>query len=402
MAAEWKSPSPGQASPAVLDALGPQGRDALIESYEQGASADIAAGVDFTARLNAAPGAARAAYLRRLDLLNALPLGDLTGKVCVDFGVGNRGFGASFPRLQKCGKAIGIDFALTAVNASAEVSAGGQAPYGRNFVYLTSRGDHIDLPDASADVIYAGESIERIENVDGFLEEAHRILKPGGLLVLTTIQPDPETSCGPVAFPVWRAPEAPPGLMKRLSRITPRKVISRVGQMVRGNPSLRRIARFVKRGLVGAPPAPVAAPLAVAAAGHTASPEHLGGLVYADLCKFLASRFEVLQAHGYGDLLENSPAPQPEASQVAQRPEHSRGIILLARKRSDYKPAGGYRQRRYPHHCHNLRIHGGPWEITGLHRTLNGRLATGGEASWLTLPVREPLQSFGLLQARPH
>src|SRR5207248_3753082 len=65
----------------------------------------------------------------------------------------------------------------------------------------------------------------------------------------------------------------------------------------------------------------------------------------------------------------------------------ARGIVLLARKRADYRPAGRYRQRRYTHESHDLRLHGGPWEVTGLHRALSGRLATGGEASWLTLPV---------------
>jgi tRNA (mo5U34)-methyltransferase len=386
------SPSPAA---AVLDALGPQDRDALLVSYEQGACAEITAGGDFTARLQGAPAAVRAAHQRRLELLDTLPLGDLAGKVCVDFGVGSRGFAASFPKLQNCGQAVGIDFSLAALKSSAEISARGQAPYGRNYKYLTSRGDRIDLPDGSVDVVYAGESIERVENIDAFLEEAHRILKPGGLLILTTIQAAPEAPCAPGAAPVFRAPEAPPGLVKRLARITPRKVFKRVGQMVRANPSLRRIARFVKRGLVGSPPAPVASPLAGVAAGTpAANPEQLGGLTYADLRRFLTARFDVLAAHGYagpvdgpGALGLDTAAAQAWALQFADEPERARGVVLLARKRADYRPAGRYRQRRYGHDSHDLRLHGGPWEVTGLHRALSGRLATGGEASWLTLPV---------------
>src|SRR5262249_1822172 len=170
------SASLSQPGPAVLDALDPHGRDALLQSYEQGAREEIAAGGHVADRLQGAPAVVRAAYQRRLELLDALPLGDLSGKVCVHFGVGSRGFAASFPKLQPCGTAIGVDFAPAAVTASAEISARGQAPYGRNFTYLTSRGDRISLPDASADVIYAGESIERVESADAFVEEAHRIL----------------------------------------------------------------------------------------------------------------------------------------------------------------------------------------------------------------------------------
>jgi tRNA (mo5U34)-methyltransferase len=384
-----------QFGPAVLDTIDPHGRDALLESYEQGAREDIAAGGDLADRLQGAPAVVRAAYQRRLELLDALPLGDLTGKVCVHFGVGSRGFAASFPKLQDCGTAIGVDFSLAAVTASAEISARGQAPYGRNVRYLTSRGDRINLPDASADVIYADESIERVENADAFLEEAHRILKPGGLLVLTTIQADPEASCVPAVIPTFRAPAVRPGLIKRLSRITPRKVFARVGQLVRANPSLRRIARFVKRRLVGAPPAPVVAPLAgLAAEGPAVNPEHLGGLTYADLLGFLSARFNLVQAHGYGGPVAdpgarrlNAAAAQAQATQLADQPERARGIVLLARKRADYQPGGHYRQRRYTHESHDLRLRGGPWEVTGLHRALSGRLATGGEASWLTLPV---------------
>src|SRR5262249_51403954 len=210
------SASLSQPGPAVLDALDSHGRDALLESYEPAAREEIAAGGDVAGRLQGAPAAVRAAYQRRLELLDALPLGDLTGKVCVDFGVGSRGFAASFPKLQQCGTAVGVDFSLAAVTASAEITARGQAPYGRNVVYLTSRGDRIDLPDASADVIYAGESIERVENADAFLEEAHRILKPGGLLVLTTVQAAPEAPCEPAVIPVFRAPAARPGLITRL------------------------------------------------------------------------------------------------------------------------------------------------------------------------------------------
>ena len=41
-------------------------------------------------------------------------------------------------------------------------------------------------PDASFDAVFSIEGIEHLENRFNFLREAHRILKPGGLLIITT------------------------------------------------------------------------------------------------------------------------------------------------------------------------------------------------------------------------
>jgi tRNA (mo5U34)-methyltransferase len=41
---------------------------------------------------------------------------------------------------------------------------------------------------------------------------------------------------------------------------------------------------------------------------------------------------------------------------------------------------------RHRHDGGEVHYRGGPWEVTGLHRALTGRLASGGEASWLLLP----------------
>src|SRR5262245_33302976 len=159
MSAAERAPALGR-GPAVIDTLARQRRDQLIESYEQGFRAASEAGGDSAGHLG------QAADRRRLELLDGLPLGDLSGKVVVDFGVGGRGFGHGFPALRRCGRAVGIDFSLAAVRASAEVSARGGFPYGANYTYLTSRGDRIDLPDGGADVVYAGDSVERVENID--------------------------------------------------------------------------------------------------------------------------------------------------------------------------------------------------------------------------------------------
>src|SRR5262249_22082535 len=122
--------------------------------------------------------------------LDALPVGDLSKKVCVDYGVRSCGFGIVYTRLQHCGFAIGIDISRAAIAESSRKSSERQWPYGENYFYLTSRGDALQLPDGSVDVFFCGESIEHVENTEAFLDEVHRVLKPGGTFVLTTPNAD--------------------------------------------------------------------------------------------------------------------------------------------------------------------------------------------------------------------
>jgi SAM-dependent methyltransferase len=140
--------------------------------------------------LNKLPPITQASHHRRMELLDTLPIGDVSDKVCVDYGVGSWGFACIYPRLQHCRKAIGIDISKEAIRISAEISRTGNFPYGKNYQYLMSRGEEIGLDDASVDVFFAGEAIEHVENVDAFLDEVHRILKPEGLFILTTPNAD--------------------------------------------------------------------------------------------------------------------------------------------------------------------------------------------------------------------
>lgn len=140
--------------------------------------------------LSKLPQVTQASHHRRIELLASLPIGDVSDKVCVDYGVGPWGFGCVFPRLQECRYAIGIDISEQAIRMSEEISRTGNFPYGQNFRYLTSLGNKIDLEDASVDIFFAGEAIEHVDDVVAFLDEAHRILKPEGLIILTTPNAD--------------------------------------------------------------------------------------------------------------------------------------------------------------------------------------------------------------------
>jgi 2-polyprenyl-3-methyl-5-hydroxy-6-metoxy-1,4-benzoquinol methylase len=69
-----------------------------------------------------------------------------------------------------------------------------------------------DLPDASFDAVWAGEVIEHVADTAGWLSEVRRVLRPGGLLLLTTPSHGPATrlwlALGPGAFAAHMHPLA--------------------------------------------------------------------------------------------------------------------------------------------------------------------------------------------------
>ncbi len=136
------------------------------------------------------PAITQASHYRRMALLEALPLGDLSDQVVVDYGVGPWGFACVFPKLHACRQAIGIDLSPEAVRISEQVSRSQTFAYGTRVRYLTSSGSAIDLPDHSVNVVFAGESIEHVFNVAAFLDEVHRVLVPGGTFIVTTPNAD--------------------------------------------------------------------------------------------------------------------------------------------------------------------------------------------------------------------
>jgi SAM-dependent methyltransferase len=128
----------------------------------------------------------RAGHDRKAALLAKLPLPDLAQATVVDYGVGSWGFGCVFPKLKDCQRAIGIDVSQTAADQSHRISVADPALAGKEMSFFTSDGYDIALPDSSADVVFAGECIEHIEDTEAFLAELWRILKPNGIVIFTT------------------------------------------------------------------------------------------------------------------------------------------------------------------------------------------------------------------------
>jgi SAM-dependent methyltransferase len=169
--------------------LAPPPRDEMTRYWDSGfLAAEARPGAFYD--LKKLPAITQASHFRRMELLASLPLGDLTDAVCVDYGVGPWGFACVFPALHHCREAIGIDLSPEALRISESLSRAQTCAYGDRVRYLTSTGTVLDLPTASVDILFAGESIEHVCNVDAFLDEVHRVLKPNGRFVLTTPNAD--------------------------------------------------------------------------------------------------------------------------------------------------------------------------------------------------------------------
>jgi hypothetical protein len=149
----FSDPSAGAPNSDVLrEAPSALMKDELVLSYEAGFRDAIAQHGSIYGSMDEMPAIVQAAHERRIELLSNLPIGDISDKICVDYGVGSWGFACIYPRLQACAYAIGIDISQEAIKESTAISAQGQFPYGTNYAYLTSRGDDIRLRDQSIDI----------------------------------------------------------------------------------------------------------------------------------------------------------------------------------------------------------------------------------------------------------
>ena len=55
-------------------------------------------------------------HYRRVELLEKLDIGDVSDKVCADFGMGSWGFASVFAKLHNCAHAIGFDISAKAID----------------------------------------------------------------------------------------------------------------------------------------------------------------------------------------------------------------------------------------------------------------------------------------------
>lgn len=93
----------------------------------------------------------------------------------LDVGCGNGAF---------CGRLVLRGWRCFGVELVPDIA---QEAYNRGiFVTLSDAADGLPLLDSRFDVVFAGEIIEHMVDDDHFISECFRVIKPGGMLILTT------------------------------------------------------------------------------------------------------------------------------------------------------------------------------------------------------------------------
>ena len=109
----------------------------------------------------------------------ALAAEHVTDAVVLDLACGV-GYGAHILS-EKARKVVGIDISEEAITEAT-------LRYGRHEAveFLTGSANAVSYPDATFDVVVSFETIEHLHDVNGFLDEVKRVLKPNGLLILSS------------------------------------------------------------------------------------------------------------------------------------------------------------------------------------------------------------------------
>jgi malonyl-CoA O-methyltransferase len=121
----------------------------------------------------------RDALLARLDGMPLVPM------IVLDVGAGTgKATRALRDRFRKA-RVIGLD-----VSTRMLVEARRRASWLRGFDVVCADAARLPLPDASVDLVYANLVLPWLADPDALLAEAHRVLRPRGLLTFSTLGPD--------------------------------------------------------------------------------------------------------------------------------------------------------------------------------------------------------------------
>ncbi len=106
------------------------------------------------------------------------------GETVLDLGCGAGEFSAAL---------VSAGAAPIAVDVAAEALRRARAGLAGLDTRLWAPGEPLPVPDASVDVVWAGEVIEHVADVAPWLSEVRRVLRPRGTLLLTTPDTGPRT-----------------------------------------------------------------------------------------------------------------------------------------------------------------------------------------------------------------
>jgi malonyl-CoA O-methyltransferase len=103
-------------------------------------------------------------------------------EVAIDLGCGTGYFGESLQALFPHASIVGIDLAEGMLQTA-------RARNKKKFTWLCGDAENLPLANACADVIFSNLALQWCDNLNGLFLELHRVLKPGGLLLFSTLGP---------------------------------------------------------------------------------------------------------------------------------------------------------------------------------------------------------------------
>lgn len=106
----------------------------------------------------------------------------IQNKIVLDIGC-NSGYG-TYILSKTANKIIGADVSKKAINFAVRNNSK------KNIAYININGKHFPFRKNSFDVVTSFQVIEHIEHVDSFLIEIKRVLKPNGIVIFTTPNPN--------------------------------------------------------------------------------------------------------------------------------------------------------------------------------------------------------------------
>lgn len=87
-----------------------------------------------------------------------------------------------FKALEVCRRAVGVDVGVEFIKTAKEVAEKNNV---KNVEFLLTEGNQIPFPDNSFDRMICSEVLEHVLDLDNFYIELIRVVKPGGVMVLT-------------------------------------------------------------------------------------------------------------------------------------------------------------------------------------------------------------------------
>lgn len=117
--------------------------------------------------------------LERLDLVRIDP------KTVVDVGCGTGVATAALMKKYRKAQVVGLDIALSMLAGARK-----RAPWFRTLYAVCGDAEDLPLGEASCDLLFSNLTLQWCADLDRTLREFRRVLKPGGLLMFSTLGPD--------------------------------------------------------------------------------------------------------------------------------------------------------------------------------------------------------------------